>query len=122
MKVLNEKYILKQATRDWIPVGARTRTKQPYRAPDVAAFFTQGKPREEYVAELLDPERIRKDGIFNPGAVAKLCAKARNGTAIGIKDSMSLTAILSTQLWLHHFFSAPQPQTIPGKEPVYGAL
>jgi asparagine synthase (glutamine-hydrolysing) len=122
MKVLNEKYILKYAAREWIPAGARTRPKQPYRAPDVAAFFARGRPREPYVAELLDPERVRRDGIFHPGAVAKLCAKLRNGSAAGIKDSMSLTGILSTQLWLHQFFGAAQPARCIQKEPSHAAL
>ena len=122
MKVLNEKYILKQAAGDWIPSGARTRSKQPYRAPDVAAFFTKGKPREAYVAELLDPARIRRDGLFHPGAVAKLWAKIRSGAAVGVKDNMSLTAILSTQLWLQQFFAAPHTQPCFGKEPDHAAV
>ena len=122
MKVLNEKYILKRAAGDWIPAGARTRSKQPYRAPDVAAFFAHGKPREAYVAELLDPARIRRDGLFHPGAVAKLWAKIRNGAAVGVKDNMSLTAILSTQLWLEEFFAAPQMQPSFGKEAHHAAI
>jgi asparagine synthase (glutamine-hydrolysing) len=108
MKVLNEKYILKKATGELIPASARTRAKQPYRAPDVDAFFSQGKAREAYIADLLDPERIRRDGVFNPNAVSKLCAKVQSGAPIGIKDNMALTAVLSTQLWLQEFIYAPK--------------
>jgi len=103
MKVLDEKYILKRAAGEAIPQSARTRAKQPYRAPDVDAFFSQGKAREEYVAELTEPGRIQRDRIFNPGAVAKLCEKARKGSAASVKDNMALTAVLSTELWLAEF-------------------
>ncbi len=115
MKVLNEKYVLKNAARESIPHRARTRNKQPYRAPDVGAFFSLGKERQEYVAQLTESERVRRDGIFNPVAVAKLCTKARNGSAVGIKDNMALTAILSTELWLKEFIDS-ETRRLSGKE------
>lgn len=111
MKVLKEKYVLKQAMMELIPTSARVRTKQPYRAPDVDAFFSEGQARKPYVAELLDTERIRRDGIFRPDAVAKLYAKARSRDAIGVKDNMTLTAVLSTQLWLEKFFLSHELQS-----------
>jgi len=107
MKVLNEKYILKRAAGHLIPTSIAKRPKQPYRAPEAKSFFNDGKPRQEYVAELLSPECIRRDGIFNPVAVAKLIEKTRTNKAIGVKDNMSLVGILSTQLlvdqFVHHF-------------------
>jgi asparagine synthase (glutamine-hydrolysing) len=101
---------LKRAAREAVPAGARTRKKQPYRAPDVNAFFPLGKASEPYVAELTEAESVRRDGIFNPAAVTKLCAKAKNGTALGIKDNMAFTAILSTELWLKEFIDSGYPQ------------
>ena len=108
MKVLNEKYILKQAFRELIPPSAVTRPKQPYRAPDVDAFFSQGRPRKEYIVQLLDTERIQTNGIFNPKAVSQLCGKIAATANLGVKDGMALTAILSTQLWLEEFILSPQ--------------
>lgn len=96
MKVLNEKYLLKRAARGLIPTSIQRRTKQPYRAPDIKSFFHAAQPA--YVDELLSVERVRQDGIFHPGAVAKLTQKCRDGKAIGIKDNMALTGILSTSL------------------------
>ena len=122
MKVLNEKYILKQAMRQMIPAVARTRTKQPYRAPDVDSFFSEGRPREAYVSDLLDPERIRRDRVFRPDAVAKLYAKARSGATVGVKDNMTLTAILSTQLWLEEFILASGLQSFNWKESTRAAI
>jgi len=105
MKVLSEKYILKQAAGDLIPPSIKKRPKQPYRAPEAKSFLSAGghMPALEYVDELLAYERVRKDGIFNPAAVARLVEKARKGHAVGIKDNMAVVAILSTQLLVDQF-------------------
>jgi asparagine synthase (glutamine-hydrolysing) len=96
MKVLNEKYLLKRCADGLVPPSVRKRPKQPYRAPEGKCFF--GGARLEYVEELLSPERIAHDGIFDPVTVQKLVAKFRDGRAIGIKDNMALVGVLSTQL------------------------
>jgi asparagine synthase (glutamine-hydrolysing) len=102
MKVLNEKYILKRSAQDLIPNSIIRRTKQPYRAPEGKSFFTGGKARD-YVESVLSPARIRKSGIFDSAAVQRLLAKFRDGMAIGIKDNMALTGIVSTQLVVDQF-------------------
>jgi asparagine synthase (glutamine-hydrolysing) len=101
MKVLNEKHLLKLCARDLVPLSVRKRSKQPYRAPDGKSFFHDARP--DYVDELLSPARIRADGLFHPGAVERLTQKFRDGRAIGVKDNMALTGILSTQLIVHQF-------------------
>jgi asparagine synthase (glutamine-hydrolysing) len=55
--------------------------------------------------ELLSPEQIRRDGIFDAPAVTKLVDKFRKGTAIGTKDNMGLVGIVSTQLLIHQFIN-----------------
>jgi hypothetical protein len=55
--------------------------------------------------ELLSPEQIRRDGIFDGRAVGMLLDKFRKGTAIGIKDNMGLVGIVSTQLLVHQFIN-----------------
>jgi len=108
MRVLNEKYLLKQAVAGLIPPAIQKRPKQPYRAPDVKSFISaDGKVRShEYVEELLSPKRIHDDGIFDHAAVQKLVAKARKGQVIGIKDNMALVGILSTQLVVDQFINS----------------
>ncbi len=96
MKVLNEKFLLKKSMAQYIPDTVKNRHKQPVRAPEAKSFFT-GK-KIDYIDELLSPERIKKDGIFNPNAVQKLVEKYRESRAIGIKDNMALVGIISTQL------------------------
>ena len=101
MKVLNEKYILKRCVGDLLPASVRRRHKQPYRAPEAKSFFQSASP--DYVGDLLSPERIRRDGIFDATAVQSLAEKFRQGRAIGLKDNMALVGILSTQLVIDRF-------------------
>jgi asparagine synthase (glutamine-hydrolysing) len=105
MKVLNEKYILKQAAGKLIPASVKKRPKQPYRAPEAQSFIGGVKhpARNEYVEELLSKDRIQKDGIFNPEAVLNLTKKIQGGPVVGIKDNMALVGILSTQLVVDQF-------------------
>jgi asparagine synthase (glutamine-hydrolysing) len=106
---LNEKYILKRAVSGLIPERIRTRTKQPYRAPDSQSFFIDGKPLD-YVAYLLSESRIRENGIFNPKMVQRLMQKCANGRALGFADNQSFVGILSTQLIDEMFLRAPAGQ------------
>jgi asparagine synthase (glutamine-hydrolysing) len=105
MKVLNEKYLLKQVFGDMVPASVRNRPKQPYRAPDAISFFDSatGKARHAYVEELLSSDSIRAQGIFDPEPVQKLVAKARAGRASSFVDNAALVGILSTQLLIDQF-------------------
>lgn len=104
MRGLNEKYILKRAARELVPEPVRRRRKQPYRAPDAASLFAPPPAaRHEYVNELLSPARIKEFGIFDPGAVEKLAAKARSGGVVGARDNMAIVGVLSTQLLVSQF-------------------
>jgi asparagine synthase (glutamine-hydrolysing) len=103
MKVLNEKYLLKQVARNLIPAPVWQRSKQPYRAPGARALFAAG--RHGYTDDLLSSSQLQRDGIFEPSAVERLVRKFRAGTAIGLKDDMALTAIISTQLIVNRFIN-----------------
>lgn len=103
MKVLNEKYLLKRCAAGIIPQSVAKRPKQPYRAPEACSFLQPAAC--EYMDELLAPEQIRRDGIFDATAVAMLRDKFRKGAAIGIKDNMGLVGVVSTQLLMHQFIN-----------------
>ena len=104
MKVLNEKYLLKRALRDYLPEAILARHKQPYRAPDIPAFFDARTQRPlAFVAELLSEAKVRDYGYFDPKRVSLLVKKASRGAAIGYRDNQALVGILSTQVW-HHLF------------------
>jgi asparagine synthase (glutamine-hydrolysing) len=101
MKVLNEKYLLKRAMAQYLPPGVTQRYKQPYRAPDIAAFFADRTP--EYVYDLMGSETVQRYGYFDGAKVQRLLRKIEKGRAIGVKDNMAFVGILSTQAW-HHLF------------------
>ena len=117
MSGLDEKHILKQATRHLVPDSIRQRSKQPYRAPDAQSFFDteSGMARFEYVDEMLSAEAVASAGLFDPAAVTKLVEKARTGAAIGAKDNMALVGILSAQLVVEQFVHG---RTVDVAEPV----
>ena len=103
MRVLNEKHLLKQVAMPLIPAQVANRTKQPYRAPDVPSFFAGGAPRAQYVRELLSPESVASAGLFDSRAVGSLAKKCERQGSLGIKDSMALVGLLSTQLLVDQF-------------------
>jgi len=95
MKVLDQKYLLKQAVKGLIPESIRTRDKQPYRAPDGKSFFGH---KENYIEDVLSPSRLKQDGIFDPKATAALVQKFRSGRETSVKDNIALIGLLSTTL------------------------
>jgi asparagine synthase (glutamine-hydrolysing) len=97
LRGLNEKAVLREAAADLLPPAIRNRVKQPYRAPDSASFFTDGKPLD-YVAELFSAQRLRDAGYFDVAACTRLFEKCRQGKAIGFADNMAFVGILSTLL------------------------
>ena len=102
MRGLNEKYLLKKALARHLPRETVARYKQPYRAPDIAAFFGEGGP-PDYVRECLSAEALQASGYFDAQRVQHLLKKIEHGRAIGFKDNMAFLAVLSTQLWHREF-------------------
>lgn len=122
MRGLTEKYILKRAAGHLVPKAIAARSKQPYRAPDAASFFSAESTAfpAPYVEEMLSPQRIREDGVFRSDAVERLVAKARNGRIVGTRDNMAIIAVLSTQLLIDQFCrgrshgaSHAEPECVP---------
>lgn len=101
MRALNEKYLFKQAMKNHLPRQILERHKQPYRAPDIPAFFSAHPPA--YVDDLLSEEKLKSYGYFDARKVGFLLKKANRGGSIAYKDNMALVGVLSTQL-CHYFF------------------
>ena len=93
MKVLNEKYLLKQAVRRYLPAAIVNRHKQPYRAPDVHMSAGSG----DLAARCLSPESVNASGLFDAGRVNRLRDKAVRGR-LSTSESQALTGILTTQM------------------------
>jgi asparagine synthase (glutamine-hydrolysing) len=101
MRVLREKYLLRQAMESLIPASIVARQKQPYRAPDAATFLADSAP--EYVNELTSPEALKRYGYFDAPKVTRLIASLRRSENQGTRNNMSFMGILSTQLWHREF-------------------
>jgi len=109
MKALNEKFLLKKAMGKYLPQNIVKRYKQPYRAPDIAAFNQQGI-LPDYVEELLSESTVKDFGYFDPKRTNLLVQKIKKGRAVGHKDNMAFIGILSTQIW-HRLFIEQFHQT-----------
>ena len=104
LRALREKHLVKQVARDTLPASIWRRSKQPYRAPGATAFL--GGAAREYVEDLLSPDQLQRDGIFDPLAVDRLVRKLRGGSgSASASDDMALVGIVSTQLLVHCFIN-----------------
>lgn len=102
LRVLQEKWLLKQLGKKYLPQEILRRHKHPYRAPIQSCFFNT-KNQPQYVKELLSVKAIKESNLFNPDAVYQLTRKAERGLRLSETDEMALTAILSTQLLYKYF-------------------
>lgn len=101
MRVLREKHLLKEAIRSRLPAATVDRHKQPYRAPDAAAFL--GPQAPDYVNELMARDRLARYGYFDPDKVSRLVSKLMRAKTPAARDNMAFVGVLSTQLWHTRF-------------------
>ncbi len=98
LRGLDEKHVLKRAATGLVPDVIVHRPKQPYRAPNAAAFAGADTP--DWAAELMGAPALADAGVFEPRLVEKLWRKCRDGGAAPFSnaDDMALAGVLSTQL------------------------
>ncbi|HMU56336.1 MAG TPA: asparagine synthase (glutamine-hydrolyzing) [Nitrospira sp.] len=119
LRGLREKDILRRWAAPILLQSVGGRGKQPYRAPDVPAFFHANQPG--YVEEVLGEASIARVGLFDGRAVAGLVRRCRAGQATGFRENQAFVAILSTQLWHQEFIDGSRtviPQPIEGADVV----
>ncbi len=98
---LNEKYILKKSLAGKLPAKIINRPKHPFRAPIVESLLNQ--QTGEYTKEMLSDNSLKLSGLFNPSKVFMLLNKLSKTKQPSEIDSMSLVAILSSQILYHQF-------------------
>jgi asparagine synthase (glutamine-hydrolysing) len=91
------KYLLKRAMADHLPSGIATRAKKGFGIP-VAAWF-KGELREALQDEL-SPDRVRRQGLFEPAEVARLVSEHLSGRRDHRK---ALWTLFVFQLWHRHW-------------------
>lgn len=109
---LDEKHVVKRVAVGRIPDRIWQRPKQPYRAPDAAAFMGS---RAAWIGEMISPETTRNAGVFAPTQVAGLWKKLQASQALQFSnaDNMNLCAVLSTHLVWQQVLNAPSPPRTP---------
>jgi asparagine synthase (glutamine-hydrolysing) len=111
---LHEKIAVRRVAAEVVPPIVAQRPKQPYRAPEAAAFFAN---EPEWVTERLSAEAVRDVGIYDERAVAGLVRRCRAGRATGFRENMALMGVLSTQVWHEIFVSRAQSFPEEREEP-----
>jgi asparagine synthase (glutamine-hydrolysing) len=107
---MREKAALREVASRVLPPEIAERGKQPYRAPEIAPFFAPDAP--DWVEDSLSPAALDETGLWDAGRVARLVERCRAARATGMRESMALVGILSTQLW-HRQLVDPGPSAYP---------
>jgi asparagine synthase (glutamine-hydrolysing) len=105
---LKQKYVLGKAYKDVIPASIINRPKQPYMAPDIKSFYSNGKLTEQ-ASYFLSSKRINDCGIFDSKLTSRLINKFNKKMPddIGYRDNMLFTFILSCQM-AHYWTRNPK--------------
>lgn len=92
MRRLEEKYILRQALRNDLPLEILRRRKRGLTSP--FEQWTRNLP--EFARESLSEDRVREKGYFNPKFVVYMIEQHRSGK---VNYGKSLMRVLGVQLW-----------------------
>jgi asparagine synthase (glutamine-hydrolysing) len=104
LRGLRDKFILRQTYGGQIPEQVRNRKKFAYQAPEKKAFFAGGS-LAGWAAELLSPDRLASDGLFDPDYVKQYCLAppARDAGRQSFRNNMLFMVVLSTTLLADRF-------------------
>jgi asparagine synthase (glutamine-hydrolysing) len=97
-----DKYLLRQTAKKYLPKQIALRPKAMFRAPFAASFFAEAP---EYVRQLMSEESLRKTGYFDVERVRRQFVKYSSPNAPQTRFflEMGLASVVSTQLW-HHLY------------------
>ena len=94
MRKLQCKHLFKDAVRPWLPEAILRRKKLGFNPP--MGMWLKGELRP-LVDELLDPERLRRQGFFQPDPIQRMIAEHRAGR----RDfSLHIWSLLVFQTWM----------------------
>jgi len=103
MRGLRNKVVLRALGARLLPPDVWQRKKQPYRAPVAGALFAAGP--EDYVDELLSPDRLRRNELLDAPTAIALVDKVRRsgGQRATEREAMAITGVLTLQLLTDQF-------------------
>ncbi len=97
LRGMKTKWLLKETARQWLPAETVDRRKRGLSVP-VASWIDQGLRSE--VDRLLDPARLARQELLDPGRVGSTLAEHRAGKA---NHAKSLWAVIVFQYWLENW-------------------
>jgi asparagine synthase (glutamine-hydrolysing) len=97
---LTSKYLLKRFASTLIPARVVSRKKKGFPIPIGHWFRYEAR---EFIRDVLCAESIRRRGLFNPAAVAKLLQEHQDGFA---NHSVLLWGLANVELWHRQFIDA----------------
>lgn len=114
LKGLKDKYILRQTFGKRLPEAVVNRPKIAYQAPEMKAFFADGK-LVDYAKYLLSPEQIKRNNLFNPASIERLIhvGENANNSRLSFRDNMSFIVALSTSILQEQFQAMPVVKVPP---------
>jgi asparagine synthase (glutamine-hydrolysing) len=101
---MTNKWLLRRVAARTLPARIAGRPKTMFRASRSESFLGPGRP--PWVDQLLSPESLRANGYFDPLAVARersRQARLPRVTPRRLALDLSLTCLVSTQLWHHTY-------------------
>lgn len=93
IKGLNEKYIVRQVARKYLPDEILQRRKFPYRAP----VTIQKILKDPYFQYVLEPQMLSKFNIFKPEPVEAFLKKAFEKNDLSERELMLFMGVVTTQ-------------------------
>jgi asparagine synthase (glutamine-hydrolysing) len=118
---LVDKWLLRQVAARTLPAQIANRPKTMFRASWAKTFLGENRPG--WVDQLLSPGSLRATGYFDPARVARgrfLRTVVPRITPKQLGLDMSLTCVISTQLW-HHIYCGGGLCDLPVWEPAPAA-
>jgi asparagine synthase (glutamine-hydrolysing) len=106
VKGLRRKYLLKRAVRDLLPEAILTRSKKGFPVP--MSEWLRGDARE-FCHDLLSPATVRRRGLLDAGAVARILREHDSGAA---EHGAVLWALISVELWHRLYVDKAQPAAV----------
>ena len=96
---LKDKFLLREAFKDELPLSVYKRPKFAYRAPDAGSFFPAEKT-VDYVEHYMSKSVSKAAGLFDPEKVQALYLKLKKNGAerASNRDNMAVTSILSSHI------------------------
>ena len=115
----SQKHILRKAFRGKVPTAVLDRPKRPYTAPDLKAFFEDGK-LTEMAQSFLSRKAIEETGLFDPRMIERFLGKFERKlpAEVGYRDNMIMVFALSAQIAMHQARSPQIHHLDPSKNTV----